>query len=242
VYLTGRKWQKDQEKYNAEHCTTYTLQTAPKWRGIKWTGHVVGIRAEKCIKNLDQKHWRKMSLWQAAHKWEGNIKMHKKTYSGKGDPLFIGFITGSTGGLNTISHWTFYFRNRWKLFITGTANIHCSKTIPLLDVGLKMWNMSKRTPNTMPNHDKNALVLCFQSCGFYYTRKNGSCAVLDRGPMFCRYISAPDTKGQWRQRKSLILSVGLMSRLSIACWQFLMSLDTENTRSDKTALFKKHKG
>jgi hypothetical protein len=28
------------------------------------------------------------------------LKYIKKTYSGKGDPLFIWFITGTTGGLN----------------------------------------------------------------------------------------------------------------------------------------------
>jgi hypothetical protein len=112
VDITGRNWQKDQEIHNAEHCNTYSPQTGTKCTGMKWIGHVAGIRAEKCIKNLDPKNWTKMALWQAAHEWEGNIKMHKKTYSAKGHPLSIWFITGLL--LGSAEHQTEPFS-----FITG---------------------------------------------------------------------------------------------------------------------------
>jgi hypothetical protein len=148
------KWQKDQDICTAEHHTTYTPQTVTKCRGIKWAGRVAGITAEKCIKNLDHEHWKKMSHWQAAHEWEGNNKMDQKTYSGKGDPLLIRVITGTAGGLNTISHWTFQFHNKWEMFMTGTENIHCSKRILLLDVKLKMWN-------AMPTQEKKFTCLKF---------------------------------------------------------------------------------
>jgi hypothetical protein len=103
------------------------------------------------------------------------------------------------------------------MFITGTANIHSSQRNLLLDVKLKVWNMSKVSSNTVPNHEKNSLVLCFQSCGWYYTWKNGSCSVLDRSPMFWTFIPALIIKA-WRTLKCW---VGLMPRIDIASCQFL---------------------
>jgi hypothetical protein len=69
-------------------------------------------------------------------------------------------------------------------FMKVTAKIHSSKRILLLEVKLKMQNTSKGTPNTMPNHEKDSHVLWFQSCGCYYTWKNGSGTIPDRSPMF----------------------------------------------------------
>jgi hypothetical protein len=46
--------------------------------------------------------------------------------------------------------------------MTGSATIHSSKKIQLLDVKLKTQSTSKGTPNTMPNHEKTHLFYVFR--------------------------------------------------------------------------------
>jgi hypothetical protein len=58
VDLRGRKCQKDQEIYNAQHCTTHS-PLITKYRGMKVKGHVAGIRGQR-------------------NAWENNIKLDKE--------------------------------------------------------------------------------------------------------------------------------------------------------------------